>query len=386
MFSFEYEFRPKIIYGPGTVNNRLVEVIKELDGSKVAVVTDKGIVAAGLLDEITGVLDRAGLMFIVFDEVEPNPRNTTVDKGAKLVGDFGAQIVIGLGGGSSMDTAKAISVIMTNGGSASDYFGWDKFTKMPLPVICIPTTAGTGSEVTYASVVTVKNEKEAFKYAISSARLSAKVAILDPNLMLTAPPHVAAFCGMDALAHSVEAFFNLNQSPVSDVYAIEAMKLVNKHLRAYVANRRDMEAAGGMLLGSLLGGAAFSVTKTNLNHAMSHPMSAHFDVPHGAANAILTPHTMRFYKLADKGKFKKMAEVLGEDVSRLSDREASSFAIKAVEKLMTDLNIPTRMRDFGVTEAAIPQMIKDTLANPIYQLCLRQANEKDIENMYQQAF
>jgi alcohol dehydrogenase len=384
--NFDFEFRTKIAYGCGVVKEKLASFVRAFNASSVAIITDKGIVNAGLLKDIIASLDEAGINHMVFDEVEANPRSETCDKGAELVKNFGANVLVAVGGGSSMDTAKAIGVIMTNGGRAEDYEGGDKFKNDPLPVICIPTTAGTGSEVTYAAMITVKNEERVYKIAIASPRLIPKVALLDPTFITTLPAHVAASCGIDALAHAAEAYVTLNESPIASALALQSMGLIGNNLRAYVANRKDIEAAGNMLLASTLAGAAFAITKTNLCHAMSHPLSAHFDIPHGVANAILMPHTLRFNQLADKGKYKKIAEQLGENVSGLSDLDAAPLAIKAVEKLNEDLDIPKNLSIVGAKIELISKLVNDTIINPIHALCPRAVTAKDVENIYRAAF
>jgi alcohol dehydrogenase class IV len=387
--SFVFEFKPKIIFGPGKVKSDLAGVVKSYGKDVVVgIVTDKGVIGAGLLDAVTDALEAVNIQYVIFADVEPNPTNTTTQKGAEVFGGAGVNVLLAVGGGSAMDVAKTISIITTNGGKAGDYLTGDEraIKKDPAPLISIPTTAGTGSEVTFMAIITFHEGDKSSKKPVASQRLRSKVVILDPTFLLTVPYSVAAYCGLDVISHAIEALFNTRESPIADVYAYESLKLVNAHLRPYVGNRGIIEDASGMLLASTLAGAAFDITFTNLNHSMSHAMSAYHGVPHGIANAILMPHTMRYYMITDKGKFKKVAECLGEDVNGLSDREAAPLAIKAIEKLMADLEVPTKMSHFGITEEHIPTLVKETMADPIRNFVPRTPpTAKDVEKMFREA-
>jgi alcohol dehydrogenase len=217
---------------------------------------------------------------------------------------------------------------------------------------------------------------------IVSTRILPRVAILDPVVLKTVPAHVAAACGMDALTHAIESYINLVASPATDAFGAEAMRLIGKYLRKYVANRSNMEAAAGMLVASNLAGVAFGIARLGNVHAMAHPLGGFFNVPHGVANAILLPHVMKFNMLADDGKYKRIAELLGEDVSRLTDLEAAPLAIEAVEKLSAAIGIPKTLTEVGVKEDKIPAMSVDAMASGNVLINPRATKLEDIEDLY----
>lgn len=383
MNGFEFCVPTKIIYQEYAVKNRLVEQLKTFDSSKVAIITDKGVVKAGLLKDVVATLDAAGIKYVLFDSVEPNPSTGTCVKAFETAKKIGATVLIAVGGGSSMDVAKSAGILMTNGGDLESYEGADKFSHSIAPTICIPTTAGTGSELTPFAIITVPAKH--YKMSIFSSRCLPQVALLDPTLLSTVPPSVAAACGMDALTHAVESFINSVTSPITEAYACEAMRLIGKYLRAYVANRKNLEAAGAMQVASSMAGVAFGVARLGNVHAMAHPLGGFFNVPHGVANAILLPHIMRFNLLADNGKYKRIAELLGEDTSGLSDREAAHLAVAAVEELSGDIEIPKSLGAVGVTKDVIPAMSVDAMKSGNVLINPRQTTLKDIENLYLKA-
>jgi len=380
---FGFFLPTKLVYEVGAIKNKLAGEIKVLNTDKVLVVTDKGVVSAGLLTDVEEALKNDGITYQVFDDIEPNPSTDTCYKGYEMAKEMGAGALLAVGGGSPMDVAKAIAVLMTNGGNLDEYEGVDKFENDPLPFLAIPTTAGTGSEVTTFSVITIRARN--YKMTIVSTRILPRVAILDPVVLKTVPAHVAAACGMDALTHAIESYINLVASPATDAFGAEAMRLIGKYLRQYVANRSNMEAAAGMLVASNLAGVAFGIARLGNVHAMAHPLGGFFNVPHGVANAILLPHVMKFNMLADDGKYKRIAELLGEDVSRLTDLEAAPLAIEAVEKLSAAIGIPKTLTEVGVKEDKIPAMSADAMASGNVNINPRATTLQDIENLYRGA-
>lgn len=377
---FGFFLPTKLVYEVGAIKNKLAGEIKVLNTDKVLVVTDKGVVSAGLLTDVEEALKNDGITYQVFDEIEPNPSTDTCYKGYEMAKEMGVGALLAVGGGSPMDVAKAIAVLMTNGGNLDEYEGVDKFENDPLPFLAIPTTAGTGSEVTTFSVITIRARN--YKMTIVSTRILPRVAILDPVVLKTVPAHVAAACGMDALTHAIESYINLVASPATDAFGAEAMRLIGKYLRKYVANRSNMEAAAGMLVASNLAGVAFGIARLGNVHAMAHPLGGFFNVPHGVANAILLPHVMKFNMLADDGKYKRIAELLGEDVSRLTDLEAAPLAIEAVEKLSAAIGIPKTLTEVGVKEDKIPAMSVDAMASGNVLINPRATKLEDIEDLY----
>lgn len=377
---FNFYLPTKLVYGVGAIQNKLAEELCNLRTASAIIVTDKGVVGAGLLKDLESTLNTAKIKYTIFDEVEPNPSTDTCYKGAEAAKSIEADVIISIGGGSSMDVGKTIAILMTNDGDLDAYEGAEKFSNEPLPVIAIPTTAGTGSEATPFAVITIKARN--YKMTILSARIFPKIAILDPLVISTVPAHVAAACGMDALTHAIESFTNQLASPITDAIGVEAMRLIGKYLRAYVANRQNLEAAGGMLVASNLAGIAFGISRLGVCHAMAHPLGGFANVAHGVANAILLPHVMDFNKLADRGKYKRIAAALGEDVTGFTDLEAVDLAIGAVKKLSKDIGIPATLSEVGVKAEDIPQMSKDAMLSGNIAVNPRSATLQDIENLF----
>jgi alcohol dehydrogenase len=377
---FSFYLPTKLVYEIGAIQNKLVDEIKMIGATSVLIVTDKGVVNAGLLHDVEGALGKAGIPYKIFDEVEPNPSTDTCYKSAEAAQSAGADILLAVGGGSPMDVAKATAILMTNGGNLDDYEGADKFEKNPIPLVAVPTTAGTGSEVTPYAVITIA--KRNYKMTILSSRLLPRVAILDPMVLTSIPPHVAASTGIDAFIHAFESFINRVASPVTDAYGAEAMRLIGKYLRLFVANRENREAAAGMMIASNLAGVAFAIARLGNIHAMAHPLGGFFNVPHGVANAILLPHVAKFNMLADEGKYKRVAGFLGEDVSMMMDRDAALLAVEAIEKLCGDVGIPKTLKEVGVTEDKIPDMARDAMLSGNVLINPRSTKLDDIIALY----
>lgn len=385
MFSaFQFSVPTRVYFEEGALVRLNEELAKE-QITKVLVATDRGIRGAGLCEALGAMLQGAGVSFEVFDEVEANPSSDTVEKGAQIYRETGCQAVVALGGGSPIDAAKGIGILVTNGGNIVEYEGLNRFSQPPAPLYMVPTTAGTGSEVTPFAVIT--NRRARYKLTIASPLLMPKAAFLDVRLLGTLPAAVAAATGMDALTHAVEAYLSLAASPFSDMMAEKALALMGGNLRRFVANRTDLEAAGAMLLGSMFAGIAFGHARLGNCHAMAHPLGGFFDLPHGVANAILLPHVMRFNLLADRGKYARIAALLGEEVpERVSPVTAGERAIAAVEKLNRDLAIPRSLREVGASEDAIDQMAEDAMKSGNILVNPRKTTLEDIKQLYRQAF
>lgn len=356
---FDFFLPTRLIYGVDAVSTQLAGQVEDLAARAVTVVSGKHVTKAGILKKVTDVLEGIGIRYNVFNDVEANPSTDTCYKGTETAKAVNAEAIIAVGGGSPMDVAKSIAILMTNGGILDDYEGVEKYANDPLPFLAVPTTAGTGTEVTPYAVITIR--KRNYKMTIIGKKMLPNAAVLDPTLVTSVPASVAAACGMDVLTHAIEAYTNLVASPFTDACALEAIRLVGKYLRTYVADRRYMEGASGMLVANTLAGIAFGVARLGDVHAMAHPVSGYFDVAHGVANAILLPHVMKFNMLADRGQYRRIADLLGEDVAGLSDREAAPLAIEAVMRLSTDLGIPKGLSEVGVTEDKIPNMAADAM-------------------------
>jgi len=372
-----------LIFGVGAVE-KVGDMAKELGKSKALIITDKGIVGAGLLERVLTPLEQAGVKAHIFDQIEPNPRDHTVVKAFEFGKKKECDLIIGLGGGSPIDAAKAVGVLMTNPGTLQDYLRGTA-VKNPLPtLIAIPTTAGTGTEVTQFSVVT--DTERSFKAGIANPLLMPKIAIVDPSLMESMPPFLAAATGMDALTHAIESFVSVNCQPFSDAMALHAIRLIGTYLRPSVANGSNQEARSQMAIASTLAGVAFSNAGVGLVHAMSHPLGGRFDVPHGVANAILLPFVMRFNLIARLERFGQVAQALGEKLEGCSAGEAGKRAVEAVVQLSADIGIPGHLSEVRVKAEGLPQVAADAMNmkraigwNP------RVVKQEEIEKLYREA-
>lgn len=381
---FNYFQPTKIVFEIGAVRKKLTAELKLINAASVLVVTDKGVINAGLLKDAEEALKEDGIQYTIFDEIVPNPRTESCHKGSDLAKSAGAKAIIGVGGGSPMDVAKAIAILVNNDRMITEYEGIEKFQNDPLPILSIPTTAGTGSEVTSMAIITVLEKH--YKMSIVSNRLFPRVALLDPTVLTTMPAHIAAACGLDALTHAIEAYTSRVATPPADGLAIEAIRLIGKYLRRYVANRANLEAASGMLVSSTLAGLAFNNAHVGNVHAMAHPLGGYFDVPHGVANAILLPYVMKYNMLADNGKYRRIAALLGKEVAGMTDLEAAFLSIEAIKKLSDDVGIPRSLGVVGVKEDKIPDMAKDAFESVLNQVFApRMATMKEFEELYRSA-
>jgi len=261
---------------------------------------------------------------------------------------------VGLGGGTTLDTAKAVAALMRNEGSVEDYLGIGLVLRRGVPSILMPTTAGTGAEITPNALFLVPAVRE--KKAVVSPHIIPDVALVDPLLTLTVPPAVTAATGMDALSHAVEAYTSLNASPLTDMYALEAIRLIGAHLRTAVANGNDEAAREGMARASMYAGIAIGNAGTNIVHALAYPLQGQHRVTHGVANSLLLPYGMEFNALSNLSKFAAVAEALGEPMAGLSPRTAAARSAEACRLLSLDVGIPQRLRDVGITADHIPAL------------------------------
>lgn len=377
-----FQTTPRIIMGCGAVA-RAVDEIQRLGCKKIMVVSDKGLVKAGISGKLETLLTSSGIPFLRFDEVESDPSLDTAMAAAKLIQENNVDMVIGIGGGSPIDIAKAGAVLAVNTGDISSYVGIDLLPAPGLKTIIIPTTAGTGSEVT--PIVILSDDKEKLKKGIVSPHLFPDIAILDPELTAGLPPHVTAATGMDAFIHAVEAFLSNNATPMTDMFAIQAIKLINNSIRTAFANGSDMKARADMLEGSLLAGMAFANAGVTAVHAFAYPIGAEFHIPHGVANSIMLIPVMEFNMLGKLEKFALLAEILGENTSNLGLRDSANAALTAMRHLMQDLQLPCHLGEFGISDTDIPMLAQGVMKvtrllanNP------REMNLKAAENIYRQ--
>jgi alcohol dehydrogenase len=380
---FQFTSSARLNFQPGGVQ-RLGDEIKILGGRKALVVTDRGVRKSGLLEKPIESLAQAGIPYIIFSEVEPNPSGETVQKGFELLRQEECDILVAIGGGSSIDAAKAVGVLANNPAPLMQYEGANKISNPLPPLVAIPTTAGTGSEVTGAAVITDKARK--YKCSIRSVLLIPRVALLDPEVLCTLPPPVLAATGMDAFTHAYEAFVSTLTNPVSQGLAYDSMRIIGNNLRRFYANPDNVEAAGYMLLASTMAGMAFYNGRVGIVHAMAHPLGGFFDIPHGMANAILLPHCMEFSRLAVPELFRRIAEALGVGEEGARDDEVSKRAVSAVREMMADLHIPRGLKEVGAKKEAFEAMAKDAVASGIHLTTPRKTTQEDMVNLYQAAY
>ena len=373
----------KVVRGIGAIE-QLGEEAKALGAERALVVTDKNLVEAGLVEKVEKPLKSAGIEVDVLDEGMPDPTVKFVEKGTEIIrnGNFG--VIIGLGGGSNIDAAKAMSVMASNPGSICDYEGSDKFSNPPMPIIAVPTTAGTGSEVTYASVVTDTDRD--YKFVVWSSLIPPRVAILDPQMPATAPAMIRISAGMDALTHAVESYVSKNASPYSESLALSAIKLVSDNLRQSIADASNAEAMANMQLAANMAGMAFTNTRLGIVHAIALPPSALFHVPHGIANAILLPHGMEFNLIGNPRKFVDIACAMGENVDGLTIMEAAELAVDAVKNLAMDIGAPQTLESVGAKRESIPKMAEDGMKSGHLAVNPRQVSIEDVVKVFEAAF
>jgi len=372
----------KIIFGLDVVK-KVGEEAKFLGANRALIVTDPGIVSAGHVKIVEESLHAAKIELGIFDKVIPEPPDCCVDEGLKALRDGNYDLVIGIGGGSSLDIAKAISIMATNPGKIVDYAGIDLVPKPGLPKILIPTTAGTGSETSRSLVVTDENN---IKRSIASNSGIADVAILDPILTLSMPPQVTANTGMDALVHAIESYVSATTTPFAEILALEAIRLIAHNLPLAYSKGSNLIARYNMLLAASLAGLAFASSRLGIVHGLAYVIDTEYHFPHGRANAIMLPHVMDFNKTGNLQKFKKIAEAMGENVERLSLYEAAEKSVQAVKNLLAALQIPYHLSDYGIPREHLPKLVEGGMKQArLFVPNPRDVTEKDVQSIYEKA-
>lgn len=377
---FVFSAPTEVLFGVGVIE-RLGQVTAPY-GRRPLVVSDPGVAAAGILARVVDALGAAVDHVETFGEVEPNPSIETVERAVEAYRRGDCDLLVGVGGGSAMDVAKMAAVLVVHGGSVRDYEGIGKVPGPAAPVVAVPTTAGTGSEVTVFTVITDRERR--CKMTVGSPHVLPRAAVCDPALTLSLPPAVTAATGMDALTHAIECYVNTADHPIAKTLALEAVRLVGRALRPAYATGA-LPARTEMLLASTMAAMAFTRTRLGNVHAMSHPLGAHFDIPHGLANAVLLPHVMAWNLIACLETYPRLAEALGEPVAGLPPREAAEAAVAAVRRLNRDLGIPERLRDLGVTADAIPAMADDAMKSGNVLVNPRRTRREDIVHLFEVA-
>jgi alcohol dehydrogenase len=382
---FDYEGRTRVVFGTGSVE-RVGELAASLEAKSVLLVTDHGIVKAGHAERVEGFLTAAGIRVTRFDQVEENPSTRCVEQCVAVARRGSIDTIVGLGGGSSMDTAKGCNFILTNGGRMQDYWGIGKAKQRMLPLIAIPTTGGTGSECQSFALIT--DEQTHQKMACGDPKAAARIAILDPALTLSQPPRVTACSGIDAIAHSVETAVTKKRNPMSLVFSREAFRLTMAGLPKVLASPGDIEARGWMLLGAAWGGTAIENSMLGAAHSAANPLTARFGIVHGHAVGLMLPHVVRFNstdaatarryaELAFAAHLANPAEPIEAAVAHLTD---------CLESLLQRTNLPASLKDCGVQTKDIPQLSAEASTQWTAQFNPRVVQASDFENIFAAAY
>lgn len=382
MNSFSFTIPQNIVVGAGSLK-RLPELAKNLKKSKAYIISGPHLEKIGMVDKCREALKAAGIESDAFTQTEGNPSTDTVAKAAEGFKSSNADFIVAFGGGSPLDVAKAVAVIASYGGNITDYEGGGKVPGPVVPMIAIPTTAGTGSEVTAFSVIT--DHSRNYKLTVVSNYLLPAYAILDPELITTVPKSTAAACGIDAMVHALEAFISKAASPFSDLFAKEALRLIGTSIRDYVLDRSNLAACEAMLTGSLFAGIAFSHARLGDVHAMSHPVSAYFDVAHGVANAVLLPTIVDYNMTYASEKYKYIYDCICE--KPLDDDSFTPEMLAAEIRVLNDeLGIPSSLSEVGVDSSLFDKMADDAMKSGNILVNPRPTTKKDILALYTQAF
>ena len=393
MNEFSFSVPQNITVGKGSLA-KLPEIAKKLGGTHAFLMSGPHLAKMGLVEKAVNSLQEAGIEVDAFTDIEGNPSVETVDKATEAFKKAGADFIIAFGGGSPMDVAKAVGVTAKYGGSITEYEGAHKVPGPIIPLIAIPTTAGTGSEVTAFSVIT--DHSRNYKLTVFSYEILPTYAILDAELLTTAPASVAAACGIDAFIHAEEAYISTAASPFSDAMAEKAMCLIGKNIRRFVANRGDIEAAEAMLVGSLFAGIAFSFARLGNVHAMSHPVSAFFDVPHGVANAVLLPVIAEYNALADHGRYLTIYNDISP-ISAYKEEFEPMMLVDAIRELCEDIGIPKNLTEAINNASKDGTVSKEEIENKIEAMAVdamksgniavnpRASRQCEIEMLYKKA-
>jgi alcohol dehydrogenase len=363
----------------------LKDIFKQYGAQRVFIALDAALIHSNFFAQVQALLVEQAIAYKTFTDIEPDPSAITVAKAFDACSAHQATLLLAIGGGSTIDVAKAVGILATNGGRIHDYEGVEKFANAPLPLIVIPTTAGTGSEVSGSCVIT-DTEKQR-KMSIRHASLNpAAVAILDPLAVRTVPGHVAAHSGMDAFVHAFESYLSRQANAFTDAINLHALELISGNLRQFVSNRENTASASNMLYGSALAGITFGQTGLGNVHCMARFVGASLHLSHGLSNAICLPHVARFNMLANPEKYSRIAVAMGRQVQGMSTLDAAKQAVLAIDELCNDLGIPKRLRDLGAIEEDFDEMALQCLQADYNRWNPRHTTQADFRQLLQRAF
>jgi len=374
----------RIHLGAGS-HRKLGDILRAEGCQRLFVVIDGALLNGEFYAGIRAMLEGLGVAIASYSDIEPDPLDTTVLSAAAACAAHGATALLAIGGGSAMDVAKAVGILATNGGRIHDYEGIEKFSTPPLPLIAIPTTAGTGSEVSGSCVIT--DSVTSLKMSIRHAALNpARHAILDPLALRTLPGHVAAHSGMDAFVHAFESYISRQANLVTDAINIEAIRLLAANIRPFVANRENLDAGLNMLVGSALAGITFGQTGLGNVHCLARFVGAYWHLSHGLSNAVCLPHVARFNMLANPDKFGRIAMAMDWPLGGSTQMEAAQAAVDAIEALCRDLAIPARLRDVGAEQEKFDEIAERCVQANYNRWNPRTTTKEDFRQLLAQAF
>jgi alcohol dehydrogenase class IV len=371
-------------FGAGTVA-KLKDEAEYVKARRALFFTDKGVRAAGVADKALAPLRAAGVEVEIYDECPPEPTIADLEAAHARFRDAKADLVLGVGGGSSMDMAKSVAAILANGGKPRDYLGVELLPKPSLPTVLVPTTSGTGAEATPNAIFSVP--EQGVKLAIVSTHVIPWAAVVDPELTLSAPQKVTAASGVDALTHCLESFVNPSSHPLSELYSVRGMELIAGALRQVCRDGSDLQARSDMALGSHYGGVCLAGAGAGAIHALAYPLGSRFHIPHGVSNSLMFSHVMKWNFEAAPAKFARVARILGEKTDGLSDLEAAERSVGAVERLCRDCGVPTRLSEVGIPAHVIPELAEAAFKTQQRLLGFnpRKLTQEDIEAIYRAA-
>jgi alcohol dehydrogenase len=375
--AFDYQPRTRLIFGPDSME-RVGELARDLGGKRALMVTDRGIVAAGHAGRAVGFIAAAGLQVEVYEEVRENPTTTDVARCLEVARSFGADILIGLGGGSSMDTAKGCNFILTNGGEMKDYWGVGKAANPMLPLIAIPTTAGTGSECQSAALIA--DEVTHQKMACLDPKAAARIAILDPLLTLSQPPRVTAVTGVDALAHAIETAVTRKRSPISLLFSREAFRLCIEALPQVLSDPRDVDARGRMQFGAALAGTAIENSMLGAAHSAANPLTAHYNVVHGQAVGVMLPGVIRYNAQESEALLEY------EQLAMIAGLGSLDSLIERWQEILSMAGLNASLQELGVTRDGIPTLAEEAARQWTANFNPRAIAKDDFVELYEEIF
>lgn len=346
----------KIVAGAGSVG-QIANIVTDYDVKNVVIITDQGVWNSGLVNEPKNLLEAAGINVYIINDTPSEPTVDQVDAIWQTAKAFDCQMIVGIGGGSAIDTAKIVAALFTNGVALRDLVkGRAQIKRRGIPTLMIPTTAGTGAEATPNAIVLLPEEE--LKVGIVSEKMLPDCVILDPKLTVNLPKHITANTGMDALCHAIECYISKKANPISDTFALKAITLISRSIRTAYNNGHDLQAREDMLLGAMFGGISIATSSTTAVHALSYPLGGKYHIPHGLSNAILLPDVMKFNLDVCEEKFKDIAVAMEIDVKDCTTRQAAEKMIDNLYSLIEDLNVKCDLRAKGINEEALDDMVE----------------------------